>query len=57
MLHIRLDKKLLWLLVAILALPALWILQVEVTYEHNVLHGIPADFQIHRPHVVVMWKV
>ncbi len=57
MLRVRLGKKILWLLVALIALPALWILQVEVAYERNVRHGIPADFRMHPQHTVVMWKV
>ncbi len=47
----------LWLLVALIALPALWILTVEVTYERNVRHGIPADFLEHRKQEVVLWRV
>ncbi len=57
MLRVRLGKKILWLLVVLIALPALWILQVELTYARNVRHGIPADFRMHRLHEVVMWKV
>jgi len=57
MLRVRLGRKLLWLLVALIALPALWILQIEITFERNVRRGIPADFRVHRQHEVVMWKV
>ncbi len=57
MLRVRLEKKILWLLLAVLLLPALWILQIEFTYERNIRHGIPADFREYEPHEVVMWKV
>ena len=57
LLRVRLGKKLLWLLAALIAVPALWILEVEVTYERNVRHGIPADFREHRQYEVVMWQV
>ncbi len=57
MLRVRLGRKMLWLLVALIALPALWILEVEVTYERNVRHGIPADFLEHRQQEVVLWRV
>ncbi len=56
MLHVRFKKRMLWALVAAVALPALWVLEIEFTYQRNVRHGIPADFSIHRPHVVNMWK-
>ena len=57
MLRVRMGKKILWLLVALLALPVLWILEIEFTYERNVRHGIPADFRMYSEHTVVMWKV
>jgi hypothetical protein len=57
MLRVRFDRKLLWLLIAVIALPALWMLEIEVTYERNVRRGIPADFHIEPEHTVVMWKV
>jgi hypothetical protein len=56
MLQLRVEKKWLWLLLALIVLPILWVLQIEFTYERNVRHGIPADFREHR-HEVVMWKV
>lgn len=57
LLRVRFGKKLLWLLVALTALPVLWILHVEYTYERNMRNGIPADFRDYEPHEVVMWKV
>ena len=56
MLRLRIDKRWLWLLLALIVLPALWVLQIEFTYERNVRHGIPADFRIQPEHTVVMWK-
>ena len=57
MLRLKTERRWLWLLLALLALPILWILQIEVSYERNIRHGIPADFQEYEPHEVVMWKV
>jgi hypothetical protein len=57
MLRLRVHRRWLWLLLGILALPILWILQIEFAYERNVRHGIPADFREYEPHDVVMWKV
>lgn len=57
MLHVRFKKRMLWALVPAVVLPALWVLQIEVTYQHNIRHGIPADFSIHHRHVVPLWKV
>ena len=56
MLHIRMAKKAFWFLIALLTLSAMWVLQIELTYERNVRRGIPADFRIHPEHTVVMWK-
>ena len=57
MLRLRVHRRWLWLLLGILALPILWMLQIEFAYERNVRHGIPADFREYEPHDVVMWKV
>ncbi len=57
MLRLRFDKRLLWLLLGLLILPVLWVLQIEIAYERNLRHGIPADFREYTPHEVVMWKV
>lgn len=57
MVQLRVAKKWVWLLLGVLLLPAFWILQIEFTYERNVRHGIPADFQMHPQHTVVMWRV
>jgi hypothetical protein len=56
MLRIKTRKRMLWGVAAIAFLPDFWILQIEVTYEHNIRRGIPADFHLRRPHVVQMWK-
>jgi len=44
---LRNSKRVLWLLVGLVIASALWALDVEVTYEHNVRRGIPADFRSH----------
>ena len=57
MLQLRFDRRIVWGLALLALLPVLWMLQIEVTYERNVRHGIPADFTVHRPHIIEMWKV
>jgi hypothetical protein len=57
MLRLRIEKRWLWLLLALMALPILWVLQIELNYERNMRHGIPADFREYEPNEVVMWKV
>lgn len=45
----------LWALLALVMLPALWVLQIEITYARNVRH-IPAAFRSH-PHAPTrLWK-
>ncbi len=56
MVHVRFNKRMLWALLAAVALPALWVLEIELTYENNIHNGIPADFSIQRPRIVQMWK-
>jgi len=56
MLRLRIDKRWLWLLLVLIVLPALWVLQIEFTYQRNVRHGIPADYHIRPQRTVVMWK-
>jgi hypothetical protein len=56
-LRILFSKKLLWVMAVLIALPVLWILRVEYTYERNMRRGIPADFHMYREHTVEMWKV
>jgi len=46
----------LWTLVWLGIASALWALDVEVTYEHNVSRGIPANFQLRNPHCVPQWR-
>ena len=44
MLNVRFNRRVLWILALIAILPVLWMLQIEVAYERNVRHGIPAQF-------------
>ncbi len=53
---VRYKRRILWAMLAIVLLPVLWVLEIEITYERNVRRGIPADFTVPRPHVVYMWK-
>jgi hypothetical protein len=39
--RLRYQKRLLWMMVAMVVASALWVLKVEITYERNVRH-IPA---------------
>lgn len=57
MLRLRIEKRWLWLLLALSMLPLLWVLQIELAYQRNVRHGIPADFREYEPSEVVVWKV
>lgn len=57
MLQLRVDRRWLWLMLALMVLPILWVLQIELTYERNLRHGIPADFREYEPSEIVMWKV
>jgi len=45
----------LWISVAAILASALWILNVEITYERNVRH-IPADFRMRHHHPTYRWK-
>ena len=45
------------LLFVIAVIAALWLLDIELTYERNVRRGIPADFSVHRRHQPLNWKI
>ena len=52
---LRDSKPLLWFTVALILASALWVLNVEITYERNIRH-IPTDFR-ERPHNVThRWR-
>ena len=53
---LRNKLRLLFILLALLAAAAFWALDIELTYERNIRHGIPADFRIHRPHTAETWR-
>jgi len=53
---LRNKMRLFFLLLALLAAAVCWVLQIELTYERNIRHGIPADFRIHRPHNLETWQ-
>jgi len=49
----RNNKYVLWTLIWLSLAGALWALDIEVNYEHNIRRGIPADFRsLHQPKVV-----
>jgi hypothetical protein len=54
---LRTCKRVVWMLVWLMIASALWALNVEATYEHNVRHGIPADFQLQNPHRAAQWRI
>ena len=43
--------------VGVAVLAGFWALHIELTFEHNVRHGIPADFRLHPTRPVVTWHV
>ncbi len=48
-------KPILWSLVVIVAAVALWLLNLEITYQRNV-RNLPADFQLRRHTINSIWK-
>jgi hypothetical protein len=42
-------------MLALVLLPALWILKIEITYERNVRH-MPAAFRLQRHTLTRLWK-
>jgi hypothetical protein len=54
--NLRNKRQILWLLGFLVIAAALWALNVELTYERNVRRGIPADFRLHHPRTVYIWR-
>ncbi len=52
---LRYGKRLLWIAVAAILASALWVLDVEITYERNVRH-IPSNFHMRRHNPPNRWK-
>ncbi len=48
----RNRRRALWITIAMLLAVGFWALGIELAYERNIRHGIPADFRIHRSHAV-----
>jgi hypothetical protein len=44
-----------WIVLALVLLPALWVLKIEVTYAHNVRH-IPAAWRWQRHAPTRLWR-
>lgn len=53
---LRNKLRLLLIVLGLLTAAAFWVLDIELTYERNIRHGIPADFLIHRPRSVETWR-
>lgn len=47
-------RGILWVLMALAAISVLWIMQVEVTYRHNVKR-LPTIYPIHRHLITRVW--
>jgi hypothetical protein len=52
---LRYGKRLLWIVVAVILVSALWVLNVEITYERNVRH-IPTNFRLRHHSPPNRWK-
>jgi hypothetical protein len=52
---LRYKTSLLWIAVAIVLASALWVLNVEITYERNVRH-IPTNFRVRYHNPPNRWK-
>ena len=52
---LRYRKRLLWIAVVIALTSALWVLNVEITYERNVRH-IPTNFRVRHHNPPYRWK-
>ena len=53
---LRNKKRALLILIFLCLTGALWALKIELMYEHNISHGIPADFRAHHRHTVYNWR-
>ena len=52
---LRYRKRLLWIVVAAALASALWVLNVEFTYERNVRH-IPTNFRVRHHTPPYRWR-
>jgi hypothetical protein len=52
---LRYKKHLLWIAAMVLLASALWVLNVEITYERNV-RDIPTDFRVRHHNPTYRWK-
>jgi len=52
---LRYRKHLLWIAVAAVVASALWVLNVEITYERNVRH-IPTNFRVRHHTPPYRWR-
>jgi hypothetical protein len=50
------SKQILWTVLAVAAASALWVLNVELTYQRNVRH-LPAAFQPRRHVITRVWNI
>ncbi len=52
---VRVKRRVLWTLLALITISALWAMKIEITYEHNIRH-IPTDFRIRFQRPTYRWK-
>jgi hypothetical protein len=52
----RNSKRVFWIFLWLALASALWALNIEATYEHNVRRGIPADFRSPHKHAIYNWR-
>jgi len=52
----RTKRRVGWAILGLALVAALWVLNIERTYEQNVRQGIPADFRIGNEHRPLKWK-
>ena len=53
---LRNKRRVGWAILGIAFVVALWVGNIERTYEQNVRQGIPADFRIRNQHRPLSWK-
>ncbi len=49
------PKRVLWMVLGILAASALWLLNIEITYRRNLQH-LPTDFPMRRHVITRSWR-
>ena len=53
---VRFKTRVVWALVGIFLTAVLWVMNVELTYRHNVRRGLPTNFHLVPEHPVRRWR-